>query len=130
MAYKQHKKKKSRPTFDEWIDIAQAEARRHPKLFMVVDALDEADPHTRNVILDVLRRIPNVNLLLMSRPAVALDEWMPDIDRLDILARDEDLRKYVVGRVPKEGRLLRYLKDEAALGEGIAQTVTRAAQGM
>jgi len=129
-AYKQHKKKKSRPTFDEWVDLAQAEARRHLKMFMVVDALDEAEPHTRNVILDVLRKMPNVNLLLTSRPAVALDEWMPDVDRLDILARDEDLRKYIVGRLPKEHRLLRYVKDEASLGELIAQTVTRAAQGM
>jgi hypothetical protein len=96
--YKRHQSYDTRPTLDEFTQALQAEIGTYSKVFVVVDALDECPDHdgSRRKSLKTLRSLSGpVSLMVMSRYLGSITETFQETSQLDILADDEDVRKYI-----------------------------------
>lgn len=121
---------KRRPTSGELADLLHSESRFLPKLFIVVDALDEcpsADDMTSRFLLEIQKLRPNLHLLITSRPHLkrVTEQLLPDAIRLEIRAHDEDIEKYLDEQFRK--KLLSSLVTD---NTEIAKKITEKAKGM
>jgi len=129
--YEEESKRRGRPTFDEWVKKLNAEARRHRKIYVVLDALDEAEEEALEEILEVLAAVPNCSRIMTSRPFV-IERYteiynIPPDRKLEIQAQPEDLRTYIVGRLNESRRRVSH---DPALQELVVGKVIDRAQGM
>lgn len=112
--YERHRRQSTRPTPDQITNALKSEILTYSRVFVVVDALDECreDDGTRARLLKVLRSLGGiVNLLITSRnlPSIARD--FRGTKCLYIRAKDDDIRKYVEGRVSLAPRHLEKLQE-------------------
>ena len=126
--YKRHKDGKTFPDLDKFTTALTSEIGMYSKAFIIVDALDECreDDATRANLLRVLRSIAGtVNLMVTSRDLVSIAREFQETKRLDICANDQDVRRYIEGRIARTPR--RHLK---ALQESIVKKIVENARGM
>ena len=100
----------------------------YSKVFIIVDALDECreDDGTRANLLQALRSLAGtVNLMVTSRDLVSIARDFQETKHLDICANDQDVRRYIEGRIARTPR--RHLK---ALQESIVKKIVENARGM
>ena len=102
--------KSTRPSLDEISDLLVSESREFSKWFMVVDALDECPvgTNTKDKVLSVLRTLPTLHLLVMSRPHVDLNSDFKVV-RLDIRADNHDMGVFIQGKIEEDRKLRRYV---------------------
>jgi hypothetical protein len=128
-----HSTKQTRPSLDEYSRCLQSEISRFPKVFIVIDALDECieSNGTRRVLLDEFQKLQShVHLLVTSRLIVSIEQDFADALRLEICASDEDIRRYLEGRIGKEDRLKRLIKADLILQNSLIDTIVENAKGM
>ena len=130
LLYYHHAKRQTRPSFGEWSDLLQSEVRRHPKTYIIIDALDECSETARDTLLDEIRRLSNTNLLVTSRPNLTIERDFEGAESIEIRASEEDVRKYLECRIPKERRLQRHVKEDPVLLNTIISTIVERAKGM
>ena len=133
--YHDHKHKGSRPTISELSKELRSEITRLSEVFIIVDAMDECsvDNDTREELLTTLQSLlemANVRLMITSRPVASVEAHLQGMACLEIRATDEDIRKYVENRIPKERRLMRYVREDDAFRVSIIETIIAKAQGM
>lgn len=131
--YRHHTDRCTSPTFDEFRDILQSEIERYPKVYIVVDALDECPETdgTRARLLSALRSFGStVSLLVTSRNLASIEADFRGTKRLDIHAIDEDIRRYIEGRIPREPRLAKHVDGHQPLQEQIVKNITESVRGM
>lgn len=125
----------SRPTLQEYIALLQAQVRQFRRVFIVVDGLDECTDvdGTRRALVSVLRdMLPGISLLVTARPKVG-EEYFTEAPRIDIKARESDLKGYIDHRVSQTptSRLSRFYRScDATIQEEIRNTIVGKAQGM
>ena len=106
--------------------------------WIVIDALDESrdDDGTREHLLETLRLLPTkVRWLITSRdiPTVRdiIDEMNTDENEsLTISANDEDVRKFVEGKINEESTLRKKVQKKPDLRKEIVDKVSRSVKGM
>jgi len=128
-----HKKKETCPTLDELLSVLRSETARFSKAFVVVDALDECPEGdgTRGRLLAALRTLTSsVNLLITSRDLASIAADFHGTKRLDIHASDDDVRRYIQGRIPQESRLAKHVDGHPMLQEEIAKKILENVRGM
>lgn len=130
LLYNHHVKRQTRPSLVEWSDLLQSEVRRHSRTYIIVDALDECSEGARDIFLDEIRKLPNANLLVTSRPNLIIEHDFEGTASIEIRASEEDVRKYLECRISKERRLLRHVKEDPTLLDTIASTIVERAKGM
>jgi hypothetical protein len=126
--YKLHQDQDTRPTLDEFTDALTAEIKNYSKVFIVVDALDECveDSGARDNLIRILRSLSGiVNLMVTSRNFPSIARYFQGTKRLEIRANDEDMRRYIEGRIARARRQHLY-----ALQENIVNKVVEGAKGM
>ncbi|OHE96458.1 pfs domain-containing protein [Colletotrichum orchidophilum] len=107
-------------------------ARLYSRLFVVVDALDECDSSSLKTLLQEVFRLQkhqSANIFVTSRPVPDIIQ-LPEFDlgvALAIRATDNDLRRYVEGRIPD---MQEFVKKRRDLQEEIKNGVIRIARGM
>ena len=129
--YESHKDKRTRPTFDELRKILQSEMERYLKTFIIVDALDEISEvdGTRDKLLTTLRSLGStVNLLATSREPPSPS--CHDAKCLEIHASEQDVRRYIEGRLPHEHRLAKHVNGDRELQEEIVKKIIENVKGM
>ena len=104
--YAKHTLYRTKPTIDEIISIVQAEIRRHPTVFIVVDALDECPEDgriratfiakPRHIVIPTASSESNVRILVTSRLA---NNFFPIATEIEIRATDGDLKRLVYQRI-------------------------------
>ena len=106
--------------------------KRLPRLYLIVDALDELGSagHVRQTLIGRLRLLQDsyhFNLMTTSRyiPALALDFHQPLY--MDIYASPEDIRRYVGGHISD---LPNCVKKNRVLQEDIMCAIADAVDGM
>jgi hypothetical protein len=72
----------------------------------------------------------NINLMVTSRPLPSIEQQFNGADRLDITANNDDVRKYIVERIPHENRLARHVKKDPTLEESIVNSIVGKVKGM
>jgi hypothetical protein len=120
---------KRRPTSSELSSLLKSEALNFSKLFIVIDALDECpsvDDMTSKFLLELQRTSPH--LLVTSRPHLksVIEQYLPDANRLEIRARDEDIKTYLDEQFRKKHKLRLLVKDTTE----IIKKITDKAKGM
>ena len=131
--YRHHSKKQTRPTLDELSKLLQLEVRRLSNVFIAIDALDECleSNHTRESFLAEIRKLqPTIHLLITSRHVSTIEREFEKAARVEIRASDEDVRRYLEGRIESEGRLVRLVKADPTLQATIVNTIVENAKGM
>lgn len=120
----------SHPTLYEIEEALRIEIRRCSKVFVVVDALDECvDDETRTALLTTLTDLP-VNLFVTSRYSPAIEKKLDGVERFDVCAHDDDVRRYVEKRIFREDRLARHVKADPSLQDDIVNKVVDSTKGM
>lgn len=89
-----------RPDLEELYSLMLEVARAFHATFVVCDALDECDAQTqRAVLLPLLKRMGRDGIALFATgrpyPEDIQDSFREGVSRIDLLAREEDLRKVV-----------------------------------
>lgn len=99
---------------------------------VIIDALDECSEvgNTRSRLLSALRALGAVNLLVTSRDLASIAKDFHDAKRLDIYANDDDVRRYIVNRIPREPRLANHVLEHPKLQEEIASKILEKVGGM
>lgn len=66
--YKEHADQETRPTLDNITEVLAEEIRRHEKVYVVVDALDECSESSRLELLGKIQKMqPTSRVLVTSR---------------------------------------------------------------
>ncbi|KAA8571542.1 hypothetical protein EYC84_001542 [Monilinia fructicola] len=104
-----------------------------PRLYLVVDALDECDEtkKTRTDLIHELRNLPsNTNVLLTSRRLGDIEEKLSGSSHLEIQASDDDVRAYLEARIDREENILKFCKKDPTLRKTIVGKIAEKAHGM
>jgi Cdc6-like AAA superfamily ATPase len=128
--YHQHKDKRTRPSFEEIVRVLQSVAATYSIVFIIVDALDECQVSNgcRSRFLSeifTLQQKCQVNIFATSRFILEVTEKFKGKTSLEIRANDEDVQKYLEGRILLSDRKL--LK---TFHEEIKTKITKAVDGM
>jgi hypothetical protein len=128
--YKQHQEKGTAPSLEGVVDVLSSSCKEFAQVFIIVDAMDEYPEFQREILLKQLAAMgSNVNLMMTSRPNISLESSsFPNLEKLDIHAMEEDLRKYVDAQIGSSPRLHMHVMKQSGLQEEIhskinAQTV-------
>jgi hypothetical protein len=130
--YQKHTREKTRPNVNEWSELLQLTVQKMSKVLVVVDALDECSDSNggRETFLAELRKLPDIHLLVTSRPTLTLEWGSKRIVTVEISASDEDVKRYLEGRMGEERRLKKHIKADPTLQEAIICTIVKNSQGM
>lgn len=131
--YEDHKKNKSKPSFDEVSNALCSAAGRFSQVFIILDALDECSglDGCRDKMLKLLNRLSFVaNVMVTSRPNTSIEQGFNNVQQLEIIASDEDVRLCLEARILDTPRLHRIIATMPSLEKNIVDTISAKAQGM
>lgn len=129
--YNHHKDRETRPTLEKFLDVLKSVTRSFTKVFVVVDALDECCELTRAELFLALRSLASTaNLLVTSRDITSIEQYFRDNRRLNIHAMDQDVGRYIKGRIPRLERLKIHVDTDPALQEEVIKAITGNVKGM
>jgi hypothetical protein len=108
--YAKHKSRRTHPSLDEISALLVSESRAISKSFMVVDALDEcpAEQNIKDKVLATLRKLPNLHLLITSRPHLDISSDFEAVE-LEIRADKHDMEVFIHGGLEQSRNLKRYV---------------------
>lgn len=131
--YTRHKAKKTRPTLQELTSVLVNEVDRFESVFVVIDALDECTErdNSRAQLLAEVRRLPqNSRILITSRYSPHLEESFKDAPSVEVRATDDDVKRYIEGRIEKEPRLAKHIRSDIQLLDEVVTTIVDNCKGM
>lgn len=130
--YNQHRRKQTRPSLAEYLKLLQSEIHHFSKVFIVIDALDEClDREGIRSFLPELQKLPpNTHLLVTSRYIRDIEHEFEKAARLEIYARDEDVKSYVEARMGEQHQLVRHIEADPTLRSTISDAIVQKANGM
>lgn len=98
-------------------------------MFIVVDALDECADSTQAGLLTALRSLAGtVNLLVTSRNTPSREFY--GNKQMNIRANEQDVRRYIQGRIPQTRFLKLHVDKDPALQEEIMKAIAENIDGM
>ncbi|KAJ7040492.1 hypothetical protein C8F04DRAFT_237798 [Mycena alexandri] len=131
--YQQHQEKGTAPSLEEVDNVLSSSFKMFSQVFIIVDAMDEYPESQREILLQQLTAMAsNVNLMITSRPNISLEpSSFRNLERLDIHAMEDDLRKYVDAQIVSSPRLRMHVMKEPGLQEEIHSKInTQTVDGM
>lgn len=129
--YEYHHSRRMHPKGGELKKVLQSEFRRYSDVFVIVDALDECLERDRAYLITELQSLAsNTHLMVTSRPLLSIEPYFQGMTCLQIMADDEDLRKFIRRRILRDLRLDLNVSGTQALQESILKEVVSKAKGM
>lgn len=130
--YDRHKTKHTRPLLDEILRSLQAVATIYSRVFIIIDALDEcqvSDGDRSRFISNIfnLQAKTGAKLFTTSRPILDIEKQFKGYLSCEILASDEDVRRYLDGHM---SQLPTFILSRPKLQEEIKTEIVRAVEGM
>jgi hypothetical protein len=124
--YRRHLAKRTRPSFDEILEVLHSVVASCSRAFVVIDALDEcAGCHRFMPVIFSLQVKCGTNIFATSRFIPEITEKFNGRTWLEIRASDDDVRKYLDGRIVQSERKL--LKSHC---EEVKSAIAKAVDGM
>ncbi|KAJ7088301.1 hypothetical protein C8R44DRAFT_861679 [Mycena epipterygia] len=128
--YEKHREPRTRPSLAEAHTVLCSAIGEYSKIFILVDALDEYPEAQRGILLRDLSRLGcNVKLLVTSRPHITIGHVL-SFKRLEIRARDVDIRNYLEGQIMKSPRLSKNIQISPDLREAMEARIVQRSGGM
>lgn len=129
--YEKHAKLQRGRPLDAFLAAFHAQADVFSKVYVIVDALDEC-PEVQCLLRELLRfqARPNVSLMVTSRLVNSISNLLFEADRIEIQARDEDIKRYLRAEIEVRGRLQAHMGKEPILLDEVVDTITEKSKGM
>lgn len=131
--HERHLQRQTRPSLDEISPLLMKELQTYSPVFVIIDALDEcADRNnTRAALLAQIQKLPqNSRVLITSRYSPKIEENFKDVPAIDIRATDDDVKRYIEGRIKREPKLAKHIRSDPTLMDDIVTIVVENCQGM
>ncbi|KAJ6523124.1 hypothetical protein DFH09DRAFT_199402 [Mycena vulgaris] len=129
--YDYHFQRKTRPHLDEFRKALNFAITQYPKVYFILDALDEYPEDLRYPFLQYLVKLgPKVNIMMTSRPHIDLNSVLPEFQILEIQATDDDICRYLSTQIKQSPRLSRHVKARPDLQEDIQSKIVANCKGM
>ncbi|KAF7939835.1 hypothetical protein EAE99_001640 [Botrytis elliptica] len=131
--YHKHRSMGTKINAAEAVHLLHILASEFPRLYIVVDALDECEEtkKTRTNLIRQLQNLPsNAHLLLTSRRLGDIEEKLSDHPHLEIRASDDDVRVYLEARIDMEENILKFCKKDPTIRKTIVGKIAEKAHGM
>ncbi|KAJ7080059.1 hypothetical protein C8R44DRAFT_534042, partial [Mycena epipterygia] len=124
--YEKHRESRTRPSPAEDHAVLHSTIADYSQVFILVDALDEYPDD------DLLQHLydlgPRVNLLVTSR-YIPINH-ITSFEKLEIRAREVDIRTYLEGRIMKSPRLSKHIQNSPDLREAMEARIVQRSDGM
>jgi hypothetical protein len=130
--YEYHRRRDTRPTLAELSSLLGIESARLKTCFFMLDALDEctAEENTGVKIVSELHKMPNARFMITSRPHVVKLLSKHRAVKLEIRARDEDIRRSLESLIADSYNLSEFVQTDEGLRRTVIDTVVTRANGM
>lgn len=131
--YHKHNRRGSRPSLQEWSQLLQTQLELFSKVTIIIDALDEyKELDSRKDFLKELEKLPSVvRFLITCRPPLpTLDGQLGNHAAFEVETREEDIRRYIEWRIPREPRLMNQVQQYPPLKEEIISSISEKAKDM
>ncbi|KAG8625208.1 hypothetical protein KVT40_006959 [Elsinoe batatas] len=128
--YKKHSACGTRPSSDQYEQALRQICPTYHATFLVVDALDESSISVRSDLLSVISRLEtscSVRALCTSRSILDVEKHFKQVRRIDVFARSDDVRRYVVGHLKE---LPRCVQRDANLLDKVCTDIAASADGI
>lgn len=100
------------------------------KVFIVIDALDECQTNgVRENLIKTIGILNRVSVLATSR-GIFIEGALQYATRIDVVARDLDIERYLEERISKSNRIKRFTQKDSTLIDSIKKTILGKANGM
>ncbi|KAF8886899.1 hypothetical protein BD779DRAFT_1409009, partial [Infundibulicybe gibba] len=96
------------PTSGELFNMLKIEVGTYDRVLIVIDALDEAI-RIWAPLIESLQALPTVGLLATSRNTGDIELGLQPCQRLDIVANEGDMKRYIEGRLESSAKLKQLL---------------------
>ncbi|KAJ6521474.1 hypothetical protein DFH09DRAFT_215646 [Mycena vulgaris] len=127
----EHREPRTRPSLEEIRDVLCSAVVEYSKVFIIVDALDEYPEQLRGSLLHSLSSLGStVNLMVTSRPHIAVNYIFRTLETLEIRAAEDDIRKHLDAEILRSSRLLRHIENRPELRDEIQTTIVQRSDGM
>ena len=97
--YQKFTRQQRQPKHEDLEEVMVPTCEAFDRVFLIIDALDECSPERRRKVLEALKRlheVQSVSIFVTSRPYPGdVKEAFEPFPKIDIEARDPDIRKYV-----------------------------------
>ena len=125
--YNRHKAKRTRPSFEEISRALHVVTAMYSRVFIIVDALDECQSRSKFLSeIFNLQAKSGANLFATSRFISEVTERFNGYPSREILASDEDVRRYLDGHMSPRA----FLKKNSELQDEIKTKIVEATKGM
>ena len=129
--YEAHRQSKTRPSFEELSKLLGHAAGLMPRLYLVMDAVDECPVDTRDLFFGEIRKLyPAVSLLMTSRHATSNLSTSSEEMFVEISADESDIHNYLQHRMDLSIALRGHLERDSKLREQIIDSISIKARGM
>ena len=129
--YTKHDFGKTKPVWEDVVQVFEDSTKDLDTVYIVVDALDECSDDTRQILLNYFRVLPvNIRLLVTTRHIDEITREFIDSPKVEIRADPCDLKKYVASRIAGNRRLEGCVRDASSLKAHIYDKVITKADGM
>ncbi|KAJ6523135.1 hypothetical protein DFH09DRAFT_1421112, partial [Mycena vulgaris] len=129
--YDYHFQRKTRPPLDEFHKALNFAITQYPRVYFILDALDEYPEDLRYPFLQYLVKLgPKVNIMMTSRPHIDLNSVLPEFQILEIQATEDDICRYLSTQIKQSPRLSRHVKARPDLQEEIQSKIVANCKGM
>jgi hypothetical protein len=116
------------------MDLLQNELKTYSSVFLVIDALDEYPDSTQRGLMAEIQSLTSVQLLVTSRPILAIEHTLCPDGKLHITAKGSDIHTYLEAQFSSpDASMMRRLisKPSSAIRkDDIIEGVTAKAQGV
>jgi hypothetical protein len=130
--YDRHKVKRTRPSLDEISKALELVTTRNPRVFIIVDALDECQDldgcRTKflSAIFNLQKKV-GANVFATSRLIPEITDQFQRTLSIEIRATEGDIRRYLRGH---KSKLPRFVANQPHLQDEITTSITKAVDGM
>lgn len=128
--YDRHADRRTRPSLEEILSALRKVVSNYPKVYVVVDALDECLKGHRSQLLAMLRDLQSNRSLSFMATSCFIPEAMQQFTlspTLEVRADDSDVRRFVEGQMDL---LPRFVQRNGELQKAIQDGISTAVDGM
>jgi nucleoside phosphorylase len=124
--------KQGKPNLTAYKNMLQKALQQYSKIFIVIDALDESQSQTlrRELVCELRSLRPIISLLITSRPLRDMQNVLGDASQIKIMARSEDVKKYLDSFLKANKNLRKLVDADPKLESVITTFVIKSDNGM
>ena len=121
----------TRPNLNEIVGLIRELCQDFPRIYLIIDALDEANEEIRSeLVAELLRLKSELRFLCTSRFLEDIRDIFSNNPRIEIYAHKDDVQQYLTAHVMKEGSLKHHVDAEPRLLGEIVEIILAKTEGM